>query len=574
MQYINTLDLETYTGSLDFTYAWSVAFRLYNKNYIVADIKDESNNLDLTRNIIKALDLIRDICKSKVVTFYVHNLKFDKEFFLYYLLANYEDVTGQGLRNFSLKDKQFMYVASDLGQWYTLTFNYKGLVIEFIDSYKLLPFSLDKLAKDFKVQHTKLTMNYEDNYLTSENKDYILNDIIALSEVIQKFRSVANTSKNTIASSAYDIFIRMLENDNKDPENLFPRLSSDIDLFCRKSYKGGFCYVNKKYQGKTINKKGQVYDVNSLYPYIMQSDRLMPVGEPVTYKKDNKKYVNIYKISCKAIALYHPFIFNKSFSNKSSYMENIDTDTLKDLCLYVTDIDLQIIKEFYKVEYLHVIETVTFRAVKASYLFKNYINKYAQMKIAHAKEKDAPYHIAKLLQNSLYGKFGSSYELETYKFNEDLILKSVEGSKKECKQSYVCLASFITAYARDYIIRNIMKHPNEFLYCDTDSIHMLDIKDIDLDIDSSRYGAFKLEYKFSQAKYIRQKCYIEKIDNDNYYTGICGLSKDKQKDLQQKLVNKELKLKDIGIGFTCKGKRQLKKVKGGYIITDTDFTIK
>ena len=574
MKYINTLDLETYTGSLDFTYAWSVAFRLYNKNYIIADIKDESNNLDLTRNIIKALDLIRNVCKSKVVTFYIHNLKFDKEFFLYYLLANYEDVTGQGLRNFSLKDGQFMYVTSDLGQWYTLTFNYKGLTIEFIDSYKLLPFSLDKLAKDFKVQHTKLTMNYEDNYLTSENKDYILNDIIALSEVIQKFRSVANTSKNTIASSAYDIFTRMLESENKDPESLFPRLSSDIDLFCRKAYKGGFCYVNEKYQGKTINKKGQVYDVNSLYPFVMSSDRLMPIGEPVFYKKKKGQYVDIYKISCKAKCKYYPFIFNKSFSNKSSYMKEIDTDTLKDLCLYVTDVDLQLIKDFYDIYYLHIIETVTFRGVKASYLFKNYIDKYAQMKIAHAKEKDAPYHIAKLLQNSLYGKFGSSYELETYKFNNDLVLTAVEGSKKECKQSYVCLAAFITAYARDYIIRNIMKHPNEFLYCDTDSIHLLDVKDIDLDIDSSRYGAFKLEYEFTQAKHIRQKCYIEKIDNNNYYTGICGLSKDKQKDLQEKLINNELNIKDIGIGFTCKGKRQLKKVKGGYIITNTDFTIK
>ena len=574
MKYINTLDLETYTGSLDFTYAWSVAFRLYNKNYIIADTKDESNNLDLTRNIIKALDLIRNICKSKVVTFYIHNLKFDKEFFLYYLLANYEDVTGQGLRNFSLKDKQFMYVASDLGQWYTLTFNYKGLTIEFIDSYKLLPFSLDKLAKDFKVQHTKLTMNYEDNYLTNENKDYILNDIIALSEVIQEFRSVAITSKNTIASSAYDIFIRMLESENKDPESLFPRLSSDIDLFCRKAYKGGFCYVNEKYQGKTINKKGQVYDVNSLYPFVMSSDRLMPIGEPVFNKKKKGQYVDIHKISCKAKCKYYPFIFNKSFSNKSSYMKIIDTDTLKDLCLYVTDVDLQLIKDFYDIEYLHIIETITFKAVKASYLFKDYIDKYAKMKIDHAKEKDAPYHIAKLLQNSLYGKFGSSYELETYKFNDDLVLTAVEGSKKECKQSYVCLASFITAYARDYIIRNIMNHPNEFLYCDTDSIHTLDIKDIDLDIDSSRYGAFKLEYEFTQAKYIRQKCYIEKINEKEYYTGICGLSKDKQKDIQEKLISKELHIKDINVGFTCKGKRQLKKVKGGYIITDIDFTIK
>ena len=70
----------------------------------------------------------------------------------------------------------------------------------FVDSYRLLPYALDKLTKDFDVEHKKINFmpnstdkkDFEYLYELYKKRDkrfyeYQRNDIIGLSEVIQKF---------------------------------------------------------------------------------------------------------------------------------------------------------------------------------------------------------------------------------------------------------------------------------------------------------------------------------------------------------------------------------------------------
>src|SRR5699024_11695221 len=63
---------------------------------------------------------------------------------------------------------------------------------------------------------------------------------------------------------------------------LFPVLPIEMDSYIRKSYKGGFCYVNPAYKGKDVG-EGLVYDVNSMYPWVMREMELL-CGVPVAYK--------------------------------------------------------------------------------------------------------------------------------------------------------------------------------------------------------------------------------------------------------------------------------------------------
>ena len=93
------------------------------------------------------------------------------------------------------------------------------------------------------------------------------------------------------------------------------------------------------------------------------------------------------------------------------------------------------------------------------------------------------------------------------------------------------MASFITSYARLKTItsaQKIMDNYNEgksniqFVYADTDSLHCyspnFELPE-GLDIDPVKLGAWKYESKFSKAKFLRQKCYIEMstddIENEN-----------------------------------------------------------
>lgn len=58
---------------------------------------------------------------------------------------------------------------------------------------------------------------------------------------------------------------------------------------------------------------------------------------------------------------------------------------------------------------------------------------------------------------------------------------------------------------------------NKYIYSDTDSIHcLLSKEELEqfCDIDDVRLGAWKCEAEFSKAKFIRQKCYIEIIDDE------------------------------------------------------------
>jgi hypothetical protein len=137
---------------------------------------------------------------------------------------------------------------------------------------------------------------------------------------------------------------------------------------------------------------------------------------------------------------------------------------------------------------------------------------------------------------------------------------------------------------------------DKYYYSDTDSIHsgltsedLEELKDI-LDIDDFRLGAWAVEVpEFTRAIYIRQKCYIEEIDGEVSVT-VAGLPK---------YLAPLLNMNNFKRGFTTKGKLlpdlvemakangatedeiekihhklTYKYVKGGVILSDTDFTIK
>ena len=63
----------------------------------------------------------------------------------------------------------------------------------------------------------------------------------------------------------------------------FPTLEYEIDKDLRKSYRGGFTYLNPIYKEKDVG-AGVVLDLNSLYPSVMY-EKMLPFGEPVFYER-------------------------------------------------------------------------------------------------------------------------------------------------------------------------------------------------------------------------------------------------------------------------------------------------
>ena len=543
------------------------------------------------------IDDFMNFCMNKKENYllYFHNLKFDGEYIFNWLFKNgYTCIKNKKER----ADKTFTTLISDMGQFYSIEifFNCKNKKhinkVTIYDSLKILNFSVDKIAKDFNLPIRKLELDYKakreiGHELTEHEIDYIRNDVEIMSRAL-KIMFDEKLTKMTIGSDAISFYKEM----NKNFNNYFPELPYEIDADIRKSYKGGFTYLNDLYKGQETG-AGIVFDKNSMYPAKMKNEYL-PFSTPIffegQYKEDKLYKLYIQTISC-SFELKEGKIPSIQIKNNLSfvpneYVKSTDGDIVT---LTLTNIDLELFFENYKVENLIYHNGWKFKAIKG--LFSGYIDYWTEKKIQAKKDDNgALYLIAKLMLNSLYGKFGlnpnvrgkypyldEETEIVKYKFYDAEIRKSI----------YVAVASFITSYARADIIRSsenireysLKKYNKDlYVYSDTDSIHcLLDAKDVEelketMLIDDYKLGYWKLESTFKRGKYIRQKCYIEEDEEDKINTTIAGLPKK---------LGKYITFDNFKEGFEIladdeekEHKLRFKHVKGGVLLVDTDFTIK
>ena len=541
-----------------------------------------------------SIDGFIEFCKNKRENYvlYFHNLKFDGEYIFNYLLNNdYKCIKDKKDR----EDKTFTTLISDTGQFYSIeiffeTKNKKHInKVTIYDSLKILNFSVDKIAKDFNLPIRKLELDYHakreiGHILTEEEIDYIKNDVEIMARALE-FMFNENLKKMTIGSDALHNYKEMNTNFSK----YFPLLPYQIDLDIRRSYKGGFTYLNEVYKEKETG-SGIVLDVNSLYPSVMKYEKL-PFGEPLyfegEYMEDKLYSLYIQTFSC-SFELKEGKIPSIQIKNNLSFVPNEYVKSSKGdiVTLTLTNVDLKLFFENYNVYDLTYHSGWKFKGIKG--LFTKYIDYWSERKITAKKEKNnVLYIISKLMLNSLYGKFGLNPNVQgKYPYlNEEGIVKYKMYPKEIRDSIYIPVASFITSYARnktirtsqaikDYTIKNYNK--DYYIYSDTDSIHLLDIDENILksfvDIDDYKLGAWKIESKFIKGKYIRQKCYIELGYDDKLNVTVAGLPKKLGKYITFENVNKGLKI--LASDTEKEHKLTFKHVKGGVILADTDFSIK
>lgn len=536
-------------------------------------------------------DFIKFCSGKENYVLYFHNLKFDGEYIFSYLLNNgYTCIKDKKDR----QDKTFTTLISDTGQFYSIeiffeTSNPKHInKVTIYDSLKILNFSVEQIAKDFNLPIRKLEIDYKKHrevghILTDDEIAYIKNDVEIMARAL-KIMFNENLTKMTIGSDALSSYKEM----NRNFNHYFPVLPYDIDKDIRKSYKGGFTYLNDIYVEKETG-SGIVFDKNSMYPAKMMFEKL-PFGNPIffngKYETDKLYPLYVQTISC-VFELKDGMIPTIQIKNNLSFLPNeyVKSSNGDIVTLTLTNIDLELFFEHYNVTNITYHSGWKFKSIKG--LFTKYIEYWTNKKIQAKKEHNtALYRIAKLMLNSLYGKFGLNPDVRSkYPYlNEDGIVKYSLYPAETRDPIYIPVASFITSYARADIIRSSQKirdyslkkyGKDLYVYSDTDSIHCLfdeteDLSSV-LDIDDYRLGAWKLESKFKRGKYIRQKCYIELGYDDKMNVTVAGLPK--------KLGNL-ITFENFNVGFTTENmntenkKLTYKHVKGGVMLVETDFTIK
>lgn len=545
---------------------------------------------------------------------YFHNLKFDGQFILYHLLhclgfkTALNESTGEMVKLEKVMNGEVTYLISDTGQWYYIGFRINNVLVEVRDSLKILPFTLAQIGKAFCTKYKKSTMEYDDHTTLEDcsesDIDYIKNDVLVLSEGLS-FIMKTNGEESpfnaihslTIGGACLQRFKQLNYGEYNHigielNKMLLPESSnsSDGDQYIRRAYRGGYCYVNETIERKTLNQKGFTADVNSLYPFAMctkYSGNSFPFGQgkfktgkPPADRFESDVYYFYLRVKVMfelkdgfipTVQKKNSYLFKQNEYLKSSRAMDFKSGRYvgKPLMVEMTfsKDDFILFCRHYniiKIEYLDYIEFTT-----ANGLFDFYIEEFAKIK---QESKGATRSLAKLFSNNLYGQLSksdnSSFKIAVESPDGSLGYKIVRGSGKKIVN--IAIGACITAKARRYQIETIQNNIERFCYSDTDSLHCIgSSEDFVGTVDDKQYGAYKIESIWNKAKFVRQKTYIEEL-NDGTLNICCAGMTEKQKDI----FRNEHTFEDFDIGLVIKGgKLRPRTVKGGVILEEVDFTL-
>lgn len=526
----------------------------------LADIEHpEYENVEIGTDIDSFMSRISTINSNC----YFHNLRFDGAFLLDWLLKNDYTHTTERYR----EPGEFSSLISDMGKFYSITVCWKsGFTTEFRDSLKKLPMGVRRIAQSFKLEMSKGEIDYEasreiGHVLTEEETDYLKRDV---SIVAQAMKQVVESGmkKLTVASDAMNEYKAITT--SKWFDRTFPILDYDVDREIRRAYRGGFTYADDRFKGRVVG-GGLVLDVNSLYPSVMKYKEI-PYGRPLFRKglvePDETYPLIIFSVTftAKLKPNHIPCIQIKGTNMfiGTEYLREINEPTT----LMVTNVDWELYNDHYNIEVLAYGGGWRFRSRAG--MFDSYIDKWSEIK---AKEVGGKREIAKLHLNSLYGKFASNPNVTSkIPIIEDNKVRLIRGQAETRDPVYTAAGVFITAWARDITIRSAQANYRTFAYADTDSLHLLqDTIPNSINVHPTELGAWKHEYNFANAYYIRPKAYLERKHDGTYVNRIAGLPI---------TISEKMTFDDLVEGRVIEGKLQPKTVPGGVVLTEVGYKLK
>lgn len=515
-------------------------------------------------------------------TYYFHNLAFDGSYIVDFLertgWKNVESVYT------SKEQKVYSVLVTEMGQWHMILIKRYGFksIVTIRDSLKKIPLSVKKIAKAYNLPIAKGEIDYtlcrwDGMYKpTEEEKEYVKIDTEIVARAL-KIHFDEGMKTGTIAGDALAEFKATLDARKQDEWKQkiicddYYNNNPDDEFNIRLSYCGGISWVNPSIKTfyldgeryTPICENGATYDYNSMYPSVMLMYP-MPLGVPHkdTEWKDKplwvaRAHVKAKRKHGKPACMRHP--------ERKVWVES--TEEWEELTLTVTNIDYEIINKCYMVEWEFEETGYWWEGEKG--IFDDYINHWSLVK---RTSKGGKRQIAKLMLNSLYGKFGSNphraHKIPVY----DIDSRTIHWTMSESVQVNVynvAISSFITAYARRELVNAILDIDGIFCYCDTDSIHFCgENKKFRGRVHDTDFGAWKKESEWKRAKFLRQKTYCEEIIKEDGTTYLdvkaCGCNDE---------AKKFITFDSFELGLKVPGKKMKRTIEGGAIIQDGYFTV-
>lgn len=424
------------------------------------------------------LDRLEDNCdKHKII--FVHNLSFEFQFFCTQLKIK---------SVMSRKSRKVM--SCDLAD-YNITFR----CTLFMSNVKLkfLPkmFNLPVEKMDGDLDYSKIRTPATP--LTDKEIGYCEHDCLVVYEYIKVELQTYNRVDKIPMTSTGKVRKELQKLVMKDPYyrrlvgqaiNIRPSVYNMLI----EAFAGGYTHANYMYTDEVLPNIDS-FDETSAYPYVMVTCKFPMKAFQQCYIKRREEMLPEYayllrvkftNIKCK---YYNNFIS----ASKCTWIVGAQIDNgriirAREITITLTDIDFNFILDTYECESYEIIQS--FNALY-NYLPTKFINfildKYVnKTKFKNVKGKELEYSKEKNKFNSLYGMAVTNMIRDEVEFNNEegwseTPLTDVNIFDKLIKEKEKAFLSFawgvwVTAYARDNLLRRVVDLDEYVVYCDTDSI--------------------------------------------------------------------------------------------------------
>lgn len=424
------------------------------------------------------LDRLEKNCNKKKYIF-VHNLSFEFQFFCTQL--NIKSVMSR-------KSRKVM--SCDLAD-YNITFR----CTLFMSNVKLkfLPkiFNLPVEKMDGDLDYSKIRTPATE--LTDKEMGYCEHDCLVVYEYIKVELQTYDRVDKIPMTSTGKVRKELQKLVMKDP--YYRRLVGNainirptVYNMLIEAFAGGYTHANYMYTDEVLENIDS-FDETSAYPYVLVSYKFPMKAFRECYIKKREEMLDEYaylmrvkfkNIKCK---YYNNFIS----ASKCSWIVGgrIDNGRIiraKEITITLTDVDFKFILDTYECESYEIIQSFcalyNYLPLKfINFILDKYVNK---TKFKNVKGKEMEYAKEKNKFNSLYGMTVTNMIRDEVEYINDsgwreTPLTDVNIFDKLIKEKEKAFLSFawgvwVTAYARDNLLRRVVDLDEYVVYCDTDSI--------------------------------------------------------------------------------------------------------
>lgn len=432
------------------------------------------------QDFVEFLDKLEQIVPQPKIVF-VHNLAF--EFQALRSIFNFYDVFSRVSRH-------------------TMKCSVENYNIEFRCTLTLTNMSLEKLGEEYLLDNQKLSGSLDYNkirnsktILTKKELDYCELDCLTVYNYIQyELKSYERVDKIPLTQTGH---IRrelksLVYKDWKYKNVVGKAINVDPHIYnlLVQAFAGGYAHANWIYVDEILQNVDS-YDFTSSYPFVMISEKYPSKEFKKCKLKDADNMLNCFAYilvvkftNLKSRYYNHILSMSKCRNIRGARYDNGRIIQASELEITLTDIDFKLLLKFYKCEY----EILESYYSKYEYLPETYYNfildkyeKKTQLKNVDGKEDE--YAREKANFNAIFGMSVTNTIRDEVLYdnelgwsekklsNTEILFKLLdEKNKKFLSFGY---GVWVTAYARRNLLENVLKLDKYVVFCDTDSIKLV-----------------------------------------------------------------------------------------------------